>query len=153
MRDSIIYDRARRACKEASEDLNLGSFDIERETVARKLFESAPIRAAKATGYTSQMVKDLVDAELVKVDARSSSKPDWKKKCTSLGYVVAGVATKLKPTIDLLMPQGFEYTLPYGCLMLIFTVGMLMRLTCQRLVYLNRDRSREGTKKTWLSKS
>jgi hypothetical protein len=28
-----------------------------------------------------------------------------------------------------------------------------MRLTCQRLVYLNRDRSREGTKKTWLSKS
>jgi hypothetical protein len=72
------------------------------------------------------MVKDLVERELLKVEAATSAKPEWKRKCADLGYVIAGVATKLKPTIDLLMPQGIEYTLPYGCLMLVFTVCAIL---------------------------
>jgi hypothetical protein len=69
------------------------------------------------------VVKDLVSRELEKIEEMRSSKSEWKKKCSDLGYMIAGVATKLKPTIELLMPQSLEYTLPYGCLMLIFTVA------------------------------
>lgn len=64
--------------------------------------------------------------ELGKVDDRRSSKPEWRKKCADLGYVMAGVAMKLKPTIDLLLPHGLEYSIPYGCLILIFSVGSEM---------------------------
>jgi hypothetical protein len=105
--------------------LNLGSFDIAKGSVSRKLIESAPIRVVKQKIYTAQMVTDLVTRELEKIEAVSSLKPEWKKKCADLGYVIAGVAAKLKPTIDLLMPQNIQYTLPYGCLMLIFTVRII----------------------------
>lgn len=99
------------------------------------------------------MVQDLVNQELEKIDSKILSKPEWRKKCADLGYVVAGVATKLKPTIDLLMPQGFEYTLPYGCLMLIFTVSILYNPIDPRLIYLHRALLREETRKILLSRS
>jgi hypothetical protein len=105
--------------------LKLESFDIEQGHVSRKLIDNAPIRLVKLQEFTDQMVKDLVTKELEKAKMAKSSKSEWKKKCADLGYVIAGVATKLKPTIDLLMPQSLEYTLPYGCLMLIFTVCSL----------------------------
>lgn len=92
----------------------------------RRLVESAPVRVVKPKGYSAQMVKDLVEKELLKIEAVTSAKPEWKRKCADLGYVIAGVATKLKPIIDLLMPQSVEYTLPYGCLMLVFTVRALL---------------------------
>jgi hypothetical protein len=51
--DSIIYDRARRACREANEDLQLGSFNITHGSVSRKLVESTPIRIVKPRHFTA----------------------------------------------------------------------------------------------------
>lgn len=96
------------------------------EELSRESFSK--VRVAQPTSYSSQMVKHLVEAELEKVDASNSSKPELEKKCADLGYVVASVASKLKSTIDLLMPQGFEYTLSYGCLMLKFIVCLHVQL-------------------------
>lgn len=98
------------------------------------------------------MVKAFVDKELGKVNDKRSSKPEWRKKCADLGYVVAGVAMKLKPAIDLLLPHGLEYSIPYGCLMLIFTVRSLIVNPCGFSGLTNRDQSQGETKKRLCSR-
>jgi hypothetical protein len=127
-------------CKEVNEDLQLGSFDIEKGSLSTTILQSAPIRVVKPRTFTSELVKEFIEKEQNKVSSRNDSKAAWKKTVSDLCYTIGDVASKLKPIIDLFMPQSMEYTVPYGCLMIIFQVclrdpqkGMHLLITVREL--------------------
>jgi hypothetical protein len=84
--------------------------------------QSTPIRNAKPRALTSEMVKEFIDKEQKRIAKEVDSKAAWKKTLSGLGFTISDVVMKVKPIIDLFMPQSLEYTVPYGCLMIIFQV-------------------------------
>ena len=68
------------------------------------------------------MVTSFLSKEQEKVEQKRNAKPEWKKNVADTGVVIARVVTKLKPIIEPLMPKSAEYTISFGCLMMIFEV-------------------------------
>ena len=105
-------------------DLRLGEFDIFRGSLSTKILESTPVSVVKPRTFTANIVNDFVAKEQDKVRERRTVRPEWKKTVADTGFAIAKLVTRLKPMIDSLLPQSAEYTVPYGCLMMIFQVRL-----------------------------
>lgn len=72
--------------------------------------------------FTAQLVRKFVEKEQARLSGDDDSKEPWRKTLLALGYMIDEVVTKIKPVLDLFLPQSLEYAAPYGCLMIIFQV-------------------------------
>ena len=89
------------------------------------ILQSTPIRIVKPKEFTAGVVRDFIVKEQVRISDETDPKALWRKTLSDFGYTIGEVVTKVKPIIDLFMPQSLEYTVPYGCLMIIFQVRFL----------------------------
>jgi len=95
---------------------------MSQRSLSSKILESTPIKIITPKAFDAKMVTDFVLREQEKVEQNRNAKSEWKKNIADTGTVVARVVTKLKPVIEPLMPKSAEYTIPFGCLMMIFEV-------------------------------
>lgn len=90
--------------------------------MASKIVESSPIRIKQQKLYEASWVKDIVERERKRVEAKQASKPEWLQTLKNVASGFVRIATELKPIIDIFVPQSPEYSVPYACLWIVFKV-------------------------------
>lgn len=135
MGHSEIYVKALQKCKDVNEQLNSQPWwDDQQGFVASKIVESAPIRLKRPRLYDASWVESLVEREKQKVKDKQASKPEWLQKVTSFADGIVKIAVKIKPIVDIFIPQSPEYSIPYACLWIIFKVSLVARSRAEALV-------------------
>ncbi|KAM0454436.1 hypothetical protein ACHAPV_008306 [Trichoderma viride] len=119
--DAIIYASALQKCKDINEQLNSQPWWDDRPGLtATKVIESAPISLKKPRLYDAEWMTGLINKEKNKIKDKRASKPELLQKVENSAHTLIGIATQIKPMIDMFIPQSPEYSIPYACLWVLF---------------------------------
>ncbi|KAL7935702.1 hypothetical protein V8C35DRAFT_297994 [Trichoderma chlorosporum] len=118
--DAEIYLSALQKCKDINDQLNSHPWRDNHGLLATAVVESAPILLKKPVLYDVTWVEGLIAKEGQKVKDKQASKPQLLERMDMLAKAVVEVARRIKPIIDILLPQSYGYSVPYACLWLIY---------------------------------
>jgi hypothetical protein len=90
----------------------------------RSLIESGPVAVVRPTKLDSHLLIRLIANKEKELKDKLDNEPEGLAKVSKLGNQLVVIATRLKPVIDLLVPESPEYQVPYNCLMIIFDVSL-----------------------------
>jgi hypothetical protein len=122
-------------CKRVNQDINPEPFAPDRRgRTAAKIIESAPIGVKRQKLYDAAWITALVEKEKEKVKDKQASKPEWAQTVTTVANTILGIATELKPIIDIFVPSTPEYSIPYACLWAVFQVCQSTRFESARKI-------------------
>lgn len=111
-------------CKQVNQDINPKSFSLKKPNgrVAPKTPERCLIRAQQQEPYTAKWVADLIEEERKNAEGKDKSRSSWVQKVVDVAHKLTGIATELKPVVDIFVSSSLEFSVIYACLWVVFKV-------------------------------